>query len=221
MGISISQPVAHIDWSYTPKIVGFKRLWGGYNWMPNQMLKAGLSVQDVINVVSANDAKEVYGSYYFVYDSLWGSWVVGYSTPMVLLDPETGQLRSFQSKPTATPAARISDLNGRYPGTQTSYNSPGTVTADFFAVYDIIYGDKIVPPLTQDDLNGINEVINDVTGYYGTKWYVDFTEAVSPLANYLFIGWLWANGTSKSNKYATYEVMFKTILQLDPWEPST
>jgi len=213
MGIEISQPSTQVDRSYTPKITALTRLWGGYDWGPNQLLKAGISAQTISLLYAADQFNMYYPLFAFISDDQWGS--VWNRRPIGLFDSKTGTLQIFENSVNGGIPQRQTDLNGRYNSGSTGgayISKPTTFAANnsTFYIYDTVLGTAMQIPITADDLNGINKVAT----FANSSWAVDYNTIISPLANYVFVGFEYGD---EAGNYATYEIMFKTTLEIEPW----
>jgi len=219
MGISVSQP-STIDRSYTPKIVGLTRLWGGANWSANQLIKAGATPQQLSYMYAANYPNDQYPAQYnFMSDGMWGIIMGGNNS--AIFDSETGRLIAYLKANSSVPQHQV-DLNGRYAGSGgTWYNgvnangtgyswAQATPGSGLTYITDNIFNTTLNLPYTQDDIDGINAVLELTNFTYVTGMIVN----ISPLANYVLAGFEWGN---QGTEYATYEVMFKTTLAIEPW----
>jgi len=203
MGISITQPAPQVDRSYTPRITGVTRLWGGYNLIANQLIQMGVDVGD-LDILLPN------GYDYFVFDEL--ACIVYPQEFLPYFDPKTGNVIEYL---TATPAnftAHYSDLTGRYPGYQTYLLSKTSYSAQSsnLNVYDAFFDTNIPLPFTQEDINTMNEIL----GKASKSYYVHFDKVVSPMANYYVVGVMYVDA---NGNYYEFHAGFKTIKGTDPW----
>jgi hypothetical protein len=158
------------------------------------------------------------GQYYFISDGMWGIIMSGNNS--AIFDSETGSLIAYLKAGSSVPQHQ-NDLNGRYTGSGGAWyngvnpNGMGYSLAQLTGlgltyITDNIFNKTLNLPYTQDDLDGINAVCELPNATYATAMTVD----ISPLANYVLAGFEWGN---QGTEYATYEVMFKATLEIEPW----
>jgi len=203
MGISITQPAPLRDPAYAPRIIGAKRLWGGYNHIADQLLQAGNSMWNVSDCFSVTNT-------YFVLEEMASVYTAG--SPSVFFNPQTGEVEEwFLNAPPSVPQ-RENDLTGRYTGEITSITRPTTYDAnsEIFQTFDQLTGIRLPLPVTQSDLNAINEVASHAT----SSEFVAISRLMSPLADYILISFNWSND---NNEVAEVQIAFQAIFGTDPW----
>jgi len=203
MGISITQPAPKVDQSYIPRITGLTRLWGGLNVIANQLAEMGVSASSIANMLY--NTRPV-----FVFDDLSAQYASGH--PCVIYNSETGTVINWNTNPPASMPAHQSDLAGRYHNASTPITSPKTYTANnsLFYLTDEVFGDTVQIPLTQDDINAINQV----TALASSSHFAIGMVNISPSAKYVLVEFVWTNG---SNKYSWFTAMFEAITETEPW----
>jgi len=203
MGISITQPAPQVDRSYTPRIIGVTRLWGGTNYLANLMAEFGLNAVEISKIM-----EEDYD--YAIFDDLACLYASGY--PMLYYEIKTGKPVEYLETAPTNIKSTLNDLTGRYLGYQNYYTSPTTYSAQSgnFAIYDEVFNTSIQLPLTQDDINTINEILA-----LGNENYApSICRVISPMADYIIVSALWGNG---NGDYIEWHATYKAITEIEPW----